>query len=871
MSLKSERILLPENVVPKHYELVLSPSLETLDFTCDMEVHVDVLEPVTTITMHSKEIVIETATIEGQSATDISYEEKDTTVTLTFANTITVGNGKVLKVSYKGILNGDMAGFYKSSYSNADGKKVTMASTQFEALDARRAFPCWDEPAVKATFKVSMIVDKKLQALSNMPEIGITNLPGDLVRYDFDVSPIMSTYLLAWAIGEFDMVQGYTTSGVSIRIFCPPGRAPQGYFALDAGKRALEFYNEFFGVKYPLPKLDMLCVTEFAAGAMENWGLVTYREVDLMIDAEKASSQQRQRVAIVVAHELAHQWFGNLVTMEWWDGIWLNEGFAAFMEHFCVDSLYPEYKIWEQYTTDAFGAAQRLDALRSSHPVIVPIKAAEEVEQVFDAISYCKGSTCVRAVQHVIGLDAFRTGLQTYFKKYQFSNANTDQLWAEWSAASGTDVGALMNTWTKTMGHPYVKVITEKWSSDSVEIELEQNWFLADGSAKPDEMPLWSIPLQFATPYGIYPNKPEIMSNKRHTFKIPFQESNDRNWVKINADQKFLVRCAHSPEMARRLQPALQSGVLSAVDRAAVLLDSYALAKAGLGSIDSVVTILMALENEASTVVFNSCAGVLNGLLLLTENISVECHTSFRKLGKRIVMNALSKCGWDPKANDQHSEKLFRSTCIGLLDAFASDEPTVFNEAKRRFDGHFSDSSILPADYKTTVYKILLKSGDIEEYEAILKTFTDTDDNSLRKYAMNSLGASKSSSLKLRTLDWAVKSGDVKLQDFFYPIGSVTGDGDGAELAWQYFQDNFEYIKEKLAKANSSLMDAVITFTCNRFCTHDKANEIELFFEKNSMPSNVRRISQLLENMRTSATFLDRIKESNFEKLISSC
>jgi aminopeptidase N len=267
----------------------------------------------------------------------------------------------------------------------------------------------------------------------------------------------MSTYLLAWAVGEFDFVQGYSSSGVSIRVFCPPGRAPQGYFALDAAQRALEFYNDFFSVKYPLPKLDMLCVTEFAAGAMENWGLVTYREVDLMIDPEKASSQQKQRVAIVVAHELAHQWFGNLVTMEWWDGIWLNEGFAAFMEHFCVDALYPEYKIWEQYTIDAFGAAQRLDSLRTSHPVIVPIKAAEEVDQVFDAISYCKGSTCVRAVKHVIGIDAFRNGLQTYFQKYQYSNASTDQLWAEWTAASGVDVASLMDTWTKTKGHPYVK------------------------------------------------------------------------------------------------------------------------------------------------------------------------------------------------------------------------------------------------------------------------------------------------------------------------------------------------------------------------------------------------------------------------------
>lgn len=244
---------------------------------------------------------------------------------------------------------------------------------------------------MKATFEVAITVPANLTALSNMPETEVRHVAGYKKRVHFAVSPKMSTYLLAWAIGEFDFVQGVTKNGVQLRVFSPPGRAAQGKFALDAGIRALDYYDDFFQVPYPLPKMDMICVTEFAMGAMENWGLVTYREVDLMIDEAKASSQQKQRVAIVVAHELAHQWFGNLVTMSWWDGLWLNEGFAAWMEHFGVDQLYPDYHIWEQFTTDSFGAAQRLDALRSSHPIIVPIKHAEEVEQVFDAISYCKG------------------------------------------------------------------------------------------------------------------------------------------------------------------------------------------------------------------------------------------------------------------------------------------------------------------------------------------------------------------------------------------------------------------------------------------------------------------------------------------------
>lgn len=362
------RVILPQVVYPQHYALEISPDLDALTFSCNLSITVTVASKTNAVTLHSKEIVIESATFNGSNAlAEINYNIKDTTVTLIFDQAFPVGEG-VLSIKYKGILNGDMAGFYKSSYTDANGVKKTMANTQFESLDARRAFPCWDEPAVKATFSVTMIVPAALTALSNMPEEYTTLLPGGKKKVHFQTSPKMSTYLLAFAVGEFDFIQGVTKNHVTIRVFSPPGRAQEGRFALDVAIRSLEFYDDFFAVPYPLPKLDMLCCTEFAMGAMENWGLVTYREVDLMID-HKASSARKQRVAIVVAHELAHQWFGNLVTMDWWDDLWLNEGFASFMEHTAVQALFPEWGIWEQYTIDTMGAALRLDSLRSSHPI----------------------------------------------------------------------------------------------------------------------------------------------------------------------------------------------------------------------------------------------------------------------------------------------------------------------------------------------------------------------------------------------------------------------------------------------------------------------------------------------------------------------
>ena len=747
-----KRVVLPTSVVPLNYNIEISPDLNRLTFLGSEDIDVTVSEQVDFITVHSKEINVTAVTFKSNAAdrkaikaVEIAYQLVDTTVRFTFGEKIPLGEG-VLHIEYTGILNGDMAGFYKSSYSDADGNKMVMGSTQFEALDARRAFPCWDEPQVKATFALSLIVEDDLTAISNMNDVKSTYLPGKKKRVDFAPTPKMSTYLLAWAVGKFDCIQTKTSHGVTIRIFSPPGQAERGRFALAAGVKALDFFDDYFQVPYPLPKLDMLCCTEFAMGAMENWGLVTYREVDLMIDEKKASSQQKQRVAIVVAHELAHQWFGNLVTMEWWNDLWLNEGFASYMEHLTVDALFPSWNIWEQFTTDAMGAALRLDSLRSSHPIQVPIGRAEEVEQVFDAISYCKGSTVVRMAASVLGPDNFRRGLQIYMDRHKYSNTVTLDLWTAWSEASGIDIHGLMNSWTEQMGYPYLTVVAQAYnaSSGSLDIELEQNWFLADGSTTAEEAAskLWSIPLLFATAESVS-DVATIMSTKRQTFSIPVSGPSD--WVKINAGQHSMVRVAYTPEMSANLMPAVSSKALPPVDRGALLLDSYALAKAGYGSVEAVVRILSSFENEDNSTVWSAIEGVLSGLSVLMEEVGGEPLALFRAMAARMVKKSLNTTGWEPKPTDGHVEKLLRTTVIDLLDEFCSDDAEVVAEARRRYDGHWEDPSLLPSDYKTTIYKLILKSSSgSEDYEKILATFYNTEDNAERKYAMHSLGATKS-------------------------------------------------------------------------------------------------------------------------------
>ena len=664
----SKPVVLPTNVVPEHYELIITPNLETCEFDGEMTMSVACGTAGTdTVELHSKEINIVTAeyvpeTGDAIAIKGISYDLELTTVALKFKTALPEGQGSV-KVTYKGLLNSDMAGFYISHYTDADGDKKRMASTQFEALDARRAFPCVDEPAAKATFGLTLVVPKALSALSNMPETVVKHVKGGKKSITFDRSPKMSTYLLAWAVGEFDCMRGTTKNGVSISIYSPPGRAEQGKFALQVGKDCLDFYDDFFGVPYPLPKLDMICITEFAMGAMENWGLVTYREVDLMIDEDKASTAQLQRVGTVVAHELAHQWFGNLVTMAWWDDLWLNEGFAAYMEHAALQAVLPIFDMWDQYTVDAMAAAQRLDALRTSHPIQVPINHAEEVEQVFDAISYCKGSTAVRMVCCCLGKDKFREGLQKYMKKYAYGNTKTIDLWNAWSEVSGKDVANIMGTWTSQMGYPVVTVESFTMGSGKISVTLSQQWFLSDGSdlSAEDKAKTWTIPLLFATK-GATSSEAVLMTEKSQAFEIPCAA--DNYFLKINAGQEALARVMYTSEMTASLSKAISAKDMSPVDRAAVLQDAYACAKAQLpgASFEVVVEVLKAFKNEQSYVVWKAMAGVLSGMDSVMEEIGGPAYTAFTAFAAGLVKETLAVVGWEDKAGEAKMDKVMNGT-----------------------------------------------------------------------------------------------------------------------------------------------------------------------------------------------------------------
>ncbi|CAH2040953.1 unnamed protein product [Thlaspi arvense] len=414
---------LPKFAAPRRYDIKLKPDLVTCKFSGAVEISVDVVAETKFIVFNAADLAIDSSSVRFTDQTgskvlkalEVELFEDDEIVVVEFPENLSPGIG-VLCVAFEGTLNDKMKGFYRSTYEH-NGEKKNMAVTQFEPADARRCFPCWDEPACKATFKITLEVPAELVALSNMPVFD-EKVDGSIRTVCYQESPIMSTYLVAVVIGLFDYVEDHTPDGIKVRVYCQVGKASQGKFALDVAVKTLELYKKYFEVPYSLPKLDMVAIPDFAAGAMENYGLVTYRETALLYDDKHSAAANKQRVATVVAHELAHQWFGNLVTMEWWTHLWLNEGFATWVE----------------------------------------INHAAEIDEIFDAISYRKGASVIRMLQSYLGPECFQRALASYIKKYACSNAKTEDLWAVLEEESGQPVTKIMNSWTKQKGYPVVSV-----------------------------------------------------------------------------------------------------------------------------------------------------------------------------------------------------------------------------------------------------------------------------------------------------------------------------------------------------------------------------------------------------------------------------
>lgn len=783
----------------------------------------DVVEDTTSITLNSIEIdihsssVISNGTVIAESPA-LSYDTDKQTATVKFDKTIPAGTKAQLKQTFTGTLNDNMAGFYRCSYKGPNGEKKYLASSQMEPTDARRAFPCFDEPALKAEFTVTLIADKNLTCLSNMDVAQETEVASGKKAVKFNKSPLMSTYLLAFIVGELNYIET-NDFRVPIRVYATPDQdIEHGRFSLDLAAKTLAFYEKAFANDFPLPKMDMVAVPDFAAGAMENWGLITYRIVDVLYDEKSTGAAMKERIAETVQHELAHQWFGNLVTMDFWDGLWLNEGFATWMSWYSCNVFFPEWKVWETYVIDNLQQALSLDSLRSSHAIEVPVKRADEINQIFDAISYSKGSSVLRMISKYMGEDKFIQGIRDYIQKHAYGNTTTSDLWAALKAASGQPIDHVMDVWTKNVGFPVVTV-TEK--PDQGVISVKQNRFLRTGDVKPEEdQTIFPVVLGLKTKDGV--DETLMLDSRERDVALKDQE-----FYKLNADHSGIYRTCYTPERLEKLGKAAKEGLLTVEDRAGMIADAGTLAASGYQSTSGSLSLLKGFDSEPAFVVWTEIITRLGSVRNTWMFQDEKVRDALKAFQRDLVHKKTHELGWEFSDKDDHVLQQFKALMFAA--AGSAGDQKVVDAAKDMFS-RFSagDHSAIHPNIRGSVFDIVLRHGGEKEYNVVLDRYLNAPTSSEKNTALRCLGSCQDPAMIKKTLAY-VFSDEVKTQDIYMVLSGLRLHAAGITSRWEWMKNNWDEITKKLPPA-FSMLGSVIQICASSLSTEEQLKDVERFF-----------------------------------------
>jgi puromycin-sensitive aminopeptidase len=755
---ESTEFRLPTAVAPRAYRLALEPDLDALTFKGEVAIDLDVTSPTREIVLHAAHLEIASARL-GADPLEVRPEAARERIALVASKPLGAGRATVT-LAFTGKLSEEMRGFYRSTYTRPDGTKGVLATTQFEATSARRCFPCFDEPALKAVFEVTMTVPKGRQVVSNMPPTAEEALGDGRRRVRFAPSPIMSTYLLAFAVGEFDSIEGKTADGMPVRVFTTPGRAELGRFALETGDPRAQVLRRLLRHPYnkALPKLDLLAIPDFEYGAMENWGAVTFRETAIFVDPKRSSIPQRRRVAEVVLHELAHQWFGNLVTPEWWSYLWLNESFATFMAYKASNALFPEWKIFEEYLAQITSAGKSLDSLRSSHPVEVTVRDPNEVDQIFDAISYNKGGSVLRMLEQAIGEKAFQLGIQQFLRSRAYASATTDDLWSALGKATNTDVSSMMDGWTRRTGLPAVIV-----RRDGAKLKLRQERFFLDRDpAAPAEDPtLWEVPLPTVDGSG-------RTSVVRLAARDASVDAPAADWIKVNAGQTGFYLTHYDDAGWRSLAKAVETLAVGPMDRYGLQEDAYSLMRAGYLSVPGYLNLAGAFSREENHYVW---AGVADGIAAITEIFVGDPQVPrLEDWGRKLVKPTLQKVGFDEKSDEPNERLLLRATLFGASVRFG--DPDAVSQVRSRFEAARKDLSAVPPNTRSVIFSGAARNGDASTFDALTELHEKADLPEVKVQLLRSLGAFRQEAQLRRAVAYAL-SEKVRRQDAMAVFGSI--------------------------------------------------------------------------------------------------
>jgi len=694
----ANRVVLPTNVTPSHYDISVVTDATHLTFTGSVKIDIAVKQPTHVIELNAADMTFGRISLSGVAGTPkVVFDPKEQTATLMFPSQIAAGP-HVLTIDYKGKIYQQAAGLFALDYDTAKGKKRALF-TQFENSDARRFVPSWDEPNKKATFTLTATVPRDQMAIANTPISSTDSLPGGLKRVHFTASPKMSSYLLFFGAGDFERVSR-KVNGVDVGIIVKRGDTDKAGYALDAAANILPYYQDYFGVKYPLPKLDLVAgpgSSQFF-GAMENWGAIFYFERDLEIDAKTSTESDKRNIYIVIAHEMAHQWFGDLVTMDWWEDLWLNEGFASWMELKATDHFHPEWKVWMD-SIDAKEGAMRVDARAGTHPIVTPILDVMQANQAFDTITYSKGQAVIRMLENYVGADEFRAGVRNYIKAHAYGNTVTDDLWRELDKTSPRPVTQIAHDFTLQAGVPLVRATPIVGG-----VRLMQERFAMDATAK---TPLtWHVPVLAQSPGDKAPWRGTVATG------APVQIA-AKPGVVVNEGQAGYFRTAYDPGLLKAVAARFVN--LSAENQFGLLNDTRALGYSGYAPLTDFLSLAQQTKSTMDPQVQAAVAARLQGIDSLYDGLPGQA--AFRSFGRTLLDPLFAKVGWDAQAGESQNTALLRETLLDALSQF--DDPGVIAEARKRFSVFLRDPSHITPDTRRSMLRIVALHADAATWEEL--------------------------------------------------------------------------------------------------------------------------------------------------------
>ncbi len=835
---------LPRTVEPRTYRLTLDPDLDQATFTGTAEIDLVVHEPVTEIVCNAADLAIGAAVVEGPDgvAVGATVELDPAAERVTFALADPIGPaGCTLRCSFDGVLNDKLRGFYRSTFTDESGATRTIATTQMEATDARRAFPCWDEPDRKAVFEVTLVVDDGLAAYSNSPVVAETP-EGTRRRVRFAPTIAMSTYLVAFVVGPLEATEALDVDGVPVRVVHPPGKGHLAPYALEVAAHSLRFFTGYFGIPYPGDKVDLVAIPDFAFGAMENLGCVTFRETALLVDPDKAARTELERVALVVAHELAHMWFGDLVTMRWWEGIWLNEAFATFMEMLCIDDFRPGWEIWVSFGISR-EAAMAIDDLHSTRPIEYPVGAPAEADGMFDLLTYEKGASVLRMLEQFVGPRVFRDGVRTYLGRHAYANTVTADLWDALESASGQPVRAVMDSWILQGGHPLVVV------GDDAVTQQPFSYRPAGAGTASAIGEHWQVPVLVRTMPGGPAGDGTIERHLLGAAPAPVPPTPPGGVRVVNAGGWGAYRTAYAaPELAGL---AARLGDLATLERFNLLADTWALVLADRAGPKGFLDLAAGLGDSGDP----STWALVVGALTLCDRVVLDGDRPALEGAVRALLGPrLDRLGWDPAPGEGERTPSLRALVVAALGTLGAD-PAVRAEAARRFDASGSGEPIAP-DIEAAVLAAVaaqLRPGD---YEAVLARYRApaTPQDELRY--LNALAAFPDPALAVRTFELC-RTDEVRSQNAPYLIAALLANRVGGPAVWERVTATWDELLARFPANSHSRMVEGAKALCGDPVL---AEGVTAFLTEHPVEHAPRTVVQMLERLAVNVAFGERAR-----------